>query len=314
MPTVPLSVIVPTRNEASNLARCLAQVCGWADEVIVVDSQSSDGTPGIAEQYGATGVQYRYPGGWPKKRQWLLNSFSFRNEWILLLDADEMLTEPLRREIAAAIVRPDREGYEIPLQVWFLGRCLRYGDTRLWKRCLFRKGKGRFECRLAGQTADMADIEIHEQMLIDGRVGRLHSALRHENVASLARYFAKHNEYSTWEAHVWFRGADSPADLARMAPQARLRRTLKSLFLSFPGAPLWMFFYKYIVRLGFLDGRPGFIYCALMAQQIFHVKIKMYELRRAAGLPAGLSEHERPHPKTEILAQGRGSVRHGLFR
>lgn len=299
MAGVPLSVVVPTRNEASNLARCLAQVCGWADEVIVVDSASSDGTPGIAEQYGATVVQYRYRGGWPKKRQWLLNSFPFRNGWILLLDADEMLTEPLRQEIAAAIARPDGEGYEIPLQVWFLGRCLRYGDTRLWKRCLFRLGKGRFECRLAEQTRDMADIEIHEQMLIEGRVGRLHSALRHENVASLARYFAKHNEYSTWESHVWHHGSDNPVDLARMAPQARLRRTLKSVFLGFPGAPLLMFLYKYIFRFGFLDGKPGFIYCALMAQQIFHVKIKIYELRQGAAL----ASQGRPTP-TQKSSQG----------
>jgi glycosyltransferase involved in cell wall biosynthesis len=300
---VPLSVIVPTRNEASNLARCLAQVRGWADQVIVVDSRSKDGTATIAERYGATVVQFHYQGGWPKKRQWLLDSFAFRNDWILLLDADEMLTEPLRQEIAAAIAHPDREGYEIPLQVWFLGRCLRFGDTRLWKRCLFRQGKGRFECRLAEQTADMADIEVHEQMLIDGLVGRLQSPLRHENIASLARYFAKHNEYSTWEAHVWHCGTDNPADLARMAPQARLRRTLKSLFLSFPGAPLLMFFYKYVVRLGFLDGRPGFIYCALMAQQIFHVKIKMYELCRAAASPARHPDHVRSYPKTEIRTQ-----------
>lgn len=282
MPThAPISVVVPTRNEASNLARCLAQVSGWADEVIVVDSGSSDGTIELAEQYGATVVQYHYQGGWPKKRQWLLDSFAFRNDWILLLDADEILTEPLRQEIAVVIAQARREGYEIPLQVWFLGRCLRFGNTRLWKRCLFRRGKGRFECRLAEQTPEMADIEIHEHVLIDGRVSRLHNPLRHENVASLARYLAKHNEYSTWEACVWQNGVRNSADLPCLGRQARFRRTLKSAFLRFPGSPVVVFLFKYLLCLGCLDGVAGFIHAVLAAQQVFHIKIKLRELRGA---------------------------------
>src|SRR5690606_35260020 len=103
MNPVPVSVLIPVRNEAHNLPRCVDALKGWADEVVVVDSQSTDGTIEIAEQYGATVLQFHYQGGWPKKRQWALDTYPFRNDWILLLDADEILLDPIKEEMAAAI-------------------------------------------------------------------------------------------------------------------------------------------------------------------------------------------------------------------
>src|SRR5271169_716044 len=98
---IPLSVVVPTKNDVKNLRRCLDAIACWADEIIVVDSSSSDGTADAADNYGATLVQFHYQGGWPKKRQWALDNIAMRNEWVLLLDTDEILDEALKSEIAA---------------------------------------------------------------------------------------------------------------------------------------------------------------------------------------------------------------------
>ena len=102
---IPVSVIVPIRNEAENLPRCLGSV-GWAEEIFVVDSQSTDGSPQIAEQLGARVVQFDFNGRWPKKKNWSLENLPFRNEWVLILDADEVLPPNARDEFAGAIARP----------------------------------------------------------------------------------------------------------------------------------------------------------------------------------------------------------------
>jgi hypothetical protein len=143
---------------------------------------------------------------------------------------------------------------------------------------------GRFECRLQKQDASMADMEVHEHVIVDGPTAELKNSLSHHNVNSLFRYIEKHNEYSNWEARVLLeQRANGPTDGALppslWATQAQRRRWLKQKFLGLPGSPLLLFFYKYVWRLGLLDGIPGLIYCAFQAVQLFHVKAKMYELR-----------------------------------
>lgn len=277
-PRVLLSVLVPTRNEAHNLPRCLAALHGWADEIVVVDSGSTDGTVGIAESYGATVLQFDYRGGWPKKRQWALDTHPFRNEWILLLDADEILHGPIKEEIGAAICSGSHDGYWLRFQLHFLGRPLRHGGFDLWKLFLFRRGKGRYERRLLAQDESMGDVEVHEHVLVKGRVGRLRHPVRHENWNSLYRYIEKHNEYSEWEARVYFEGEDGEMRPTPFGTQAQRRRWLKRAFVRVPGFPLITFLYHYVAKLGFLDGRSGLIYCSLKAVQRFHAKAKWYEL------------------------------------
>ena len=97
-----LSVLIPVRNEARNVGRCLEALRGWADEIVVVDSDSNDGTQEIARSHAANVVQFHYAGGWPKKRQWALDTYAWRNPWILLLDADEIMTAEVRRAISEA--------------------------------------------------------------------------------------------------------------------------------------------------------------------------------------------------------------------
>jgi len=275
---LPVSVIIAAKNEAKNLPRCLETLRG-VGEVYVIDSQSADNSVEAARSGGAQVVQFYYHGGWPKKRQWALDTLPLAYDWVLLLDADEALTPELAEEIRQAILNPSRDGYYIALQMYFLGRQLKHSGASFWKLSLFRRGKGRYECRLKDQDASMADMEVHEHVVVNGPTARLRNPLIHHNVESLSRYIVKHDEYSNWEARVWLDG-ESSADLppSLFGTQAQRRRWLRR-FLGVPGAPLLFFLYKYVLRLGFLDGVPGLIYCTLQGIQFFHIKAKIYELR-----------------------------------
>jgi glycosyltransferase involved in cell wall biosynthesis len=280
-PALPVSVIVPARNEARNLPRCLESLASFG-EVYVVDSESTDDTVAIAQSHGAKVVQFHYVGSWPKKRQWAMDTLPLAYDWILLLDADEVLTPELAQEIRGALQNSNVNGYSIRLQMYFLGQILRHCDASFWKLSLFRKGRGRFECRLKDQDASMSDIEVHEHVVVDGPTADLRHALVHHNVDSLSRYILKHNEYSNWEARVLLQ-PDSDAEEVKadlFGTQAQRRRWLKRNLYRLPGSPILLFLYRYVFRLGFLDGVPGLIYCAFQAVQMFHSKAKIYELKR----------------------------------
>jgi glycosyltransferase involved in cell wall biosynthesis len=278
---LPVTAIIATRNEGRNLPRCLEALKTLA-QVFVVDSQSTDDSVEIARNQGVQVVQFHYRGGWPKKRQWAMDTLPITQEWILLLDADEVLTTELSEEIRVAIRNPAIDGYLIRLDIWFLGRALRHGDIALWKASLFRRGKGQFECRLKDQDASMADMEVHEHIVVDGATAKLRNPLTHHNVESLSRYIRKHDEYSNWESRVLLERAD---DVDKELPpslfgtQAQRRRWLKRKLFAVPGSPVLLFLYRYVFRLGFLDGVPGLIYCGFQAVQMFHTKAKLYELK-----------------------------------
>ncbi len=281
---LPVSVIVAARNEAHNLPRCLDGVRNFG-EVYVVDSHSTDATCEIAAAHRAKVVQFDYRGGWPKKRQWALDTLPLAYDWVLLLDADEVMTLALEAEISRAIEDRGYAGYSIALQMHFLGRQLRHSDASFWKLSLFRRGKSHYECRLKEQDNSMADMEVHEHVVCDGSTGRLVNPLVHRNVESLFRYIQKHNEYSNWEARVWVNrdGQEGEGEQelqpAFWGTQAQRRRWLRRKFLMVPGFPLLFFVYKYVFRLGVLDGIPGLIYCCFQSVQFLQIKAKIYELR-----------------------------------
>jgi len=277
---LPVSVIVPVRNEAHNLSRCLESLRG-VGEVYVVDSASSDGTAEIARSFGAKVVQFHYAGGWPKKRQWAMDTLPLAYDWVFLVDADEALTPELAAEMRQAIQDARIDGYYIGLQVVFLGRVLRHGGAGFYKLSLFRRGKGRFECRLKDQDASMADMEVHEHVIVEGKSLRLKNALRHHNVESISRYIQKHDEYSNWDARVWLEGEANSAQLppSLFGNQAQRRRWLRKRLFALPGSSLLLFIYRYFFRLGFLDGVPGLIFCGFQGIQFLHIKAKIFELR-----------------------------------
>src|SRR5476651_1845239 len=127
MEKVPVSILIPIRNEAANLPRCLASVA-WADEIFVVDSQSTDGSPGIAENSGGIVVQFAFNGIWPKKKNWALENLPFKHPWVFILDADEELTPGAREELAAIVSDPGATmaGYWINRRFHFMGKWLRH--------------------------------------------------------------------------------------------------------------------------------------------------------------------------------------------
>jgi hypothetical protein len=217
-----------------------------------------------------------------------MNNLPIANDWILLLDADEILTPTLAEEIRQAIKNPRVDGYAILLRIDFLGRVLRHGDVGLWKLSLFRRGKGRYECRLRDQDSSMADMEVHEHVVVDGVTAKLRNHLTHHNVDSLSRYIQKHDAYSNWESRVLLHGGDDGGDGGgdhnELPPsfwsnQAQRRRWLKRHLYRLPGSPVLLFLYRYILRLGFLDGVPGLIYCGFQAVQMFHTKAKIFDLK-----------------------------------
>ena len=131
----------------------------------------------------------------------------------------------------------------------------------------------------------MADMEVHEHVVVSGQTAKLRHPLIHRNVESLSRYIHKHYEYSNWEARVWLLGDEGSRELppALFGNQAQRRRWLRRKLFALPGSPFLFFLYRYIFRLGFMDGVPGLIYCGFQGVQFFHIKAKIYELRITQG-------------------------------
>jgi glycosyltransferase involved in cell wall biosynthesis len=276
---VPISILIATRNEIKNINNCLLPIIEWADEIVIVDSQSTDGTIEHCKKYNLNVVQFYYNGGWPKKRQWMLDNYEFKNNWILLLDVDEILLPAIKLEIELAISNENINGYWIDFQMIFLGRQLKYGGANVWKLFLFRNGFGKYEMRVQNQNKNMSDIEVHEHIIVTGNVSYLKNPVRHENFNSLFRYIEKHNEYSDWEAKLFYDGSSGEIKPSIFGNQAQKRRWLKKTFMHVPGSPYIYFLYNYIFKLGILDGIPGFIFAALQGIQLFHVKMKIFELK-----------------------------------
>jgi len=165
--------------------------------------------------------------------------------------------------------------------MFFLGRLLRHGGAGFYKLSLFRRGKGRFECRLKDQDPSMGDMEVHEHVIVKGKSARLKNPLLHHNVESISRYIQKHDEYANWDARVWLEGERNSPELppSLFGSQAQRRRWLRKKFFMLHFSSLLLFLYRYFFRLGFLNGFPGLIYCGFQGIQFFQIKAKIYELR-----------------------------------
>lgn len=277
--SVPVSIIVPTKNEESNLERCLKAV-DWASEIFVVDSQSDDRTVQIAEKYGAKVTQFHYAGGWPKKKNWALENLPFKNDWVLLLDADEVLMAGAREEIDWAI-RSGKQGFWINRQFMFLGKWLKHSYYPNWNLRLFKHTSGRFEKLVNGETAS-GDVEIHEHVLVRGTTGRLRTELQHYAFPSVESFIEKHNRYSNWEARLQVELQSVSSQRRLQDGQVNLRRRLKMLSHNLPVRPLLRFLYVYLLQRGFLDGIEGYYFARLHACYEWMSIIKVYELKQDA--------------------------------
>jgi glycosyltransferase involved in cell wall biosynthesis len=285
MHTVEVAVIIAVRNEAANIAKCLRSVAP-AREVFVVDSGSTDGTVEIAREAGAEVVQFVYTGGYPKKRQWAIETLPIVSDWLLMVDADEEIPGQLWHEIASAVSRPAGPvAYLIRKGFCFLGRRFRSGGFSFQALLLFRKGKARFERLLDDAAAAGAmDMEVHERVLVDGPIGTLVTPLVHDDFKGLDAYIDRHNRYSTWEArhrHHFLKtgrwGNDSIR--ARLFGNAQERRRfLKFIAVRMPCEAILWFLYHFVARGGFLEGYPGYVASRIRANYIADVRAKVYEL------------------------------------
>lgn len=276
---VPVSLIVPIKNEAGNLPRCLASI-GWADEIFVVDSQSTDGSIEIAEKAGAQVVQFEFNGTWPKKKNWALENLPFRNEWIFILDADEVLPPETENEFREAIANAGTiAGYWINRRFMFIGRWLRHAYYPNWNLRLFRHSLGRYE-KLTDAVTNSGDNEVHEHVVVQGSTSRLRSEMDHYAFPSVDVFIEKHNRYSNWEARV---ATDRHlADTSGKLKHARVdrRRKLKLLSHRLPFRGLLRFLYVYVWQKGFLDGREGYYFARLHGVYEFLSVAKTYELTK----------------------------------
>jgi glycosyltransferase involved in cell wall biosynthesis len=281
---VPVSVLVPIKNEATNLRRCLDSI-EWADEIFVVDSQSTDGSLVIAQEYGAQVVQFHFNGTWPKKKNWALENLRFRNEWIFILDADEVLPPAAEEEFARAIANAGEiVGYWINRHFMFMGRWLRHSYYPNWNLRLFRHSLGRYE-KLTDANTHSGDNEVHEHVIVRGPTGRLCCEMDHYAFPSVEVFVEKHNRYSNWEARVSAdRRLSGSAAQIPSGPVER-RRKLKLLSQHLPCRPLLRFLYIYIWQKGFLDGREGFYFARMHAMYEFLSVAKTYELTKRNPAP-----------------------------
>jgi len=298
MRTVEVAVIIAVRNEAANIAKCLESVAP-AREVFVIDSRSTDGTAEIARQSGAQVVQFTYAGGYPKKRQWAIDSLPIQSEWLLMVDADEEIPESLWREIETAITTAAGPvAYLIRKGFCFLGRRFRFGGFSFQAVLLFRKGKARFERLLAEEAgAGEMDMEVHERVLVDGPISALATPLVHDDFKGLAAYIDRHNRYSTWEArhrrHFLKTGRwGNDSIRARLFGNAQERRRfLKFVSVRMPCEAMLWFLYHFVARGGFLEGYPGYVASRIRANYIADARAKVYELEHPGASHGSSSPH-----------------------
>jgi len=278
---VPVSVIIPTRNEERNLPKTLRAIEGWAQEVLVLDSFSDDRTCEIARENGASVVQHEFE-SFSAQKNWALDNLPFRTEWVFFLDADERPTPALKAEIAGELGDPGRsiDGFYVGRQNIFMGKWIRHGGWYPnWNLRLFKHHVGRYEDRI-----------VHEHVILQGRVGYLVHPLLHDDYKGLERYFDRHNVYSSMEAVEVFRfldgtgGENLQPSFWRRGPERR--RLLKQLAYRYlPCRPLIKFLWMYFARAGFLDGRAGFRYCLLQTFYEYQVSLKLMELRSSDSSP-----------------------------
>ncbi|MBI4036887.1 glycosyltransferase family 2 protein [Candidatus Daviesbacteria bacterium] len=245
-----LSVTIITLNEEKDLPRALDSVKGFTDEIVVVDSGSTDNTIEIAKQFGAR-VFHREFDNYGNQKNFATSKAA--GEWIISLDADETITPELANEIKKAVKSDQFDAYSIPRKNIILGKFIRYTrwqpelDRHIW---LWRRSKGRWEG------------DIHEEVVVNGKVGRLKSFKIHHQYENVAEFLEMMNRYSELDA------------------KEKIAKGIGFNFFRLLIDPLYNFLVRYVWRLGILDGWRGFVLSYLMAMYHFVVWVKIWERQK----------------------------------
>lgn len=279
MNKVPVSFIVPIKNEEGNLPRCLSSI-KWANEIFVVDSQSTDKSVAIAESYGAKVVQFQFSGTWPKKKNWSLDNLPFSNEWVFVLDADEVLPEGFEQEVRQIVeANNDVVGYWVNRRFYFMGKWLKHAYYPNWNLRLFKHELGRYEKLTEIDTAS-GDNEVHEHVVVDGKTARMKAEMDHYAFPTVEVFLEKHDRYSNWEARVACDEYEGKSAGSIQDKNVGLRRSLRAFSRAMPFRPLLRFLYVYIWQKGFLDGIEGYYFARLHGFYEFLIVAKTYELKK----------------------------------
>jgi glycosyltransferase involved in cell wall biosynthesis len=270
MNKIPISVIVSVKNEEINLPNCLDKLKNFS-QVVIVDSMSTDKTPEIVKSYGYQLVNFKWNGKFPKKRNWTIKNVQLNNEWLLFLDADEIITLNFVDEITYKIKETTHVGFWLNFNNYFMGKKLNYGD-KMRKLAFFKKGSGEYE-KIEEDTWSHLDMEIHEHPILDGTVGEINSPIEHNDYKGLEHYIAKHNAYSSWEANRFFSIKNNKKHLTK-------RQRFKYKMLSSGFLPLIYFVYSFIIKVGFLDGKSGLYLAKYKANYFFQIQTKIKELKK----------------------------------
>lgn len=270
-----LSVYIPTLNEEINLPHCLGSVKKLGATIFVVDSNSTDRTVEIARAAGCQVVT----GNWrtfSDKMNWAINELPIQTPWMLRIDADEWITDELVAELKAKLpTTPNEVGaFSINRKFYFLRRWIRFGGMYpLWSVRLWRTKRARCEIR-----------ELDEQMIVDGRIDRLDYDIVDENRRGLTHWVYKHNQYAEQEVKQVFgaQGLDQTSS-ALISQAARKRWLRNNVYYRMPGflRPFLFWMYRYVFRLGFMDGIPGFVFHTMHGFWYrFLIDAKIYEVEQ----------------------------------
>jgi glycosyltransferase involved in cell wall biosynthesis len=269
-----ISVLILTHNEELNLARCLTSV-RWADDVLVVDSFSTDRTLEIARKAGARVIQHPFT-NFAEQRNFGLAQGNLRHEWVLHLDADEVVTDLFKEELIKVATQTDKDAFRVASKMMFQGRWLKHAG-------MYPSYQVRF-----GRKDKLAFVQVghgQRETLPPERLGTLDEPLTHYSFGKgLADWVQRHNRYSTDEARGLLATKQEQVDwrgIFSIADPTRRRRALKRLFLRLPGRPWLRFLYMYFFRGGFLDGMAGYHYCRLLAFYELLIVLKEKELRQS---------------------------------
>jgi glycosyltransferase involved in cell wall biosynthesis len=286
-----ISVLLLTKNEEKDLPGCLASVA-WSDDVVVYDSLSTDQTKNLALGFGARFVQrpgqdpsVAYGGNEGIHRTWGIHEIPYKHPWIFVIDADERLTPEAAAELRAIACNPDPRyvAYRIRRRDFFQSRQLRHVQTSPWYIRFFQPEFVRYERYVNCIT------------VVDGDVGDLQHPLDHYPFSKgLSHWIARHNSYSSFEAQqiLQNRVSQEPFSLPAAFFERdfnRRRFHQKELFYRLPARPLIKFLLLYILKRGFLDGRPGFTYALLQSiyEAMIVLKVQELEQPQASLPPAG---------------------------
>lgn len=273
-----LTVIILTFNEAPNIGQALVSVCNWATHVYVLDSNSTDETCAIAKSYSCQVFYHRFE-GYPQQRNYSLVSLPIDTEWVFFLDADEWLTEELKKEIEIVLANgPQVDGFYMKRRLIWMGRWIRRGYYPTWILRLFRRGK-----------AYCGERSVNEHMVVEGQVSYLQHDVIHEDRKGLGEWIAKHNHYAELESQELAKSSLSHTDITPHfgGSQAERKRWLRIRIwerLPLLIRPFFYFSYRYFLKGGFLDGKEAFIYHFLQGLWYpFLIDVKYLEMKRREG-------------------------------